>query len=86
MKFFAVVAAVASLMAIGISADDADSGSTGISCGNVNLCSTKRDPVCGSNNVTYRNMCVFEYDDCLSGMKLSSKPGNCPGFHGNGRK
>ncbi|KAE8886085.1 hypothetical protein PF005_g15156 [Phytophthora fragariae] len=27
MKFFAVVAAVASLMAIGISADDADSGS-----------------------------------------------------------
>ncbi|KAE8886084.1 hypothetical protein PF010_g15711 [Phytophthora fragariae] len=86
MKFFAVVAGLASLMVVSISADSTASTTGGLHCGTIDTCSTKRDPVCGSNRVTYRNMCVFNSDNCFNGLKWTAKSGDCPGFHRTGRE
>ncbi|EGZ12196.1 Kazal-like serine protease inhibitor domain-containing protein [Phytophthora sojae] len=76
---FAAVAVLASLMFAGATA----AGSVG--CG-PEQCSTKRDAVCGSNGVTYRNMCEFNNHNCDNGLQWTAKPGNCPRYHRTDRE
>ncbi|KAE8891515.1 hypothetical protein PF005_g21789 [Phytophthora fragariae] len=77
MKFSAV-AVLASLVMVGISAQQSSLRKLGASCTTVK-CSSKRNAVCGSNGVTYRNKCEFGNDNCLNGRKwYVASNGDCP--------
>ncbi|KAE9024164.1 hypothetical protein PR003_g10229 [Phytophthora rubi] len=57
---FAVAAVLASLLTIGISAEDG----SGV-CGR-DVCPDGSSLVCASNGVTYENQCEFDFDKCVN--------------------
>ncbi|EGZ10059.1 hypothetical protein PHYSODRAFT_523109 [Phytophthora sojae] len=60
---FAAVFVLASLVIVGISADDSSSACDRLPC-------PENAPlICASNGVTYENRCVFDHENCNSGNK-----------------
>ena len=43
------------------------------------VCSTEYDPICGSDDMTYQNLCDFENGQCRNKFLLIQRYSKCPG-------